>query len=50
MLFEKITLIDENFEVKENMYVGVDGDKIDYISDCPPEKDYGRKICGKNPF
>ena len=48
MLFEKITLIDEKYEVKENMYVGVEGDKIDYISDMAPEKDYGRKISGKN--
>ena len=48
MLFEKITLIDENLKVKENMYVGVEGDRIDYISDASPEKDYGDKICGKN--
>lgn len=48
MLFEKITLIDEKLEVKENMYVGVEGDKIDYISDEAPSKDYGEKICGKN--
>jgi 5-methylthioadenosine/S-adenosylhomocysteine deaminase len=48
MLFEKITLIDENLKVKENMYVGVEGDRIDYIGDVAPEKDYGDKICGKN--
>jgi len=48
MLFEKITLIDENLQVKENMYVGVEGDRIDYISELAPQKDYGRKIDGKD--
>lgn len=48
MLFEKITLLDENFKVKENMYVGTEGDRIAYVSDAVPDKDYGTKICGKN--
>ncbi|MBQ2897175.1 MAG: amidohydrolase [Clostridia bacterium] len=48
MLFEKITLIDENFDVKENMFVATEKDKIAYISQLPPQKDYGQKICGKN--
>ena len=31
MLFENITVIDENLEVQNNMFVGVKGDVIDYI-------------------
>jgi len=41
MLFRNITLLDENFNVQENMYVGIKGDRIDYIGDIMPEEDYG---------
>lgn len=46
MLFKNITLIDENFEVKSNMFVGVIGDRIDYIGETEPEKDYGEAYDG----
>ena len=41
MLFKHITILDENFEIKENMYVGVQGNRIDYIGKDMPEKSYG---------
>ena len=41
MLFKNITILDENFEIKENMYVGVQGNRIDYIGKDMPEKSYG---------
>ena len=31
MLFKNITILDENFEIKENMYVGTEGIRITYI-------------------
>ena len=37
MLFEKIGLIDENFDYRENMYVGVSGERIVYIGSDEPE-------------
>ena len=46
MLFKNITILDENFEVKKNMCVGVEGSKIDYIGTDVPQKDYGRVYDG----
>lgn len=46
MLFKNITLIDENFEVKNNMYVGTSEDRIEYIGDKMPEKSYGEEYDG----
>ncbi|MEE1314865.1 MAG: amidohydrolase [Faecalimonas sp.] len=37
MLFENIAIIDENFEHKENCYVGILGDRIDFIARQMPE-------------
>lgn len=48
MLFKDITLIDENFEVKEHMYVGVKADKIAYIGPAMPAEDYGEVYDGNN--
>ena len=48
MLFKNISIIDEEFIVRENMYVGVKGDRIDYISDTVPKTDYGEVYCGEN--
>lgn len=50
MLFKNITIIDENFESKENMTVGVIDDKIAYIGKELPENssEYGRIYDGKN--
>lgn len=47
MLFSNITILDENLEVKNNMYVGVSGEKIDYIGAEKPEKDYGQVYDGQ---
>ncbi len=47
MLFGNISLLDENFKVRENMYVGVKGDRIDYIGTQRPEDDYGEEYSGK---
>ncbi|MBR0542245.1 MAG: amidohydrolase [Clostridia bacterium] len=46
MLFCNIGLVDENFDYKENMYVGVQGDKIEYIGKEKPAKDYGEEYDG----
>ena len=48
MLFKDITIIDENFQVKEHRYVGVKGDRIACISDTLPTEDYGEVYDGKN--
>jgi 5-methylthioadenosine/S-adenosylhomocysteine deaminase len=47
MLFKNITILDENFDIKENMYVGIKGDSIDYIGDLEPEMDYGQVYDGE---
>lgn len=41
MLFSNISLIDENFECKNNMYVGVNDDRINYIGEEKPSGDFG---------
>ncbi len=41
MLFNNITIVDENFEVNTNMYVGVKDGYIKYISKNKPKEDYG---------
>lgn len=48
MIFKDITLIDENFSAKEHYYVGIKGDKIDYVGDKMPNIDYGEVYDGKN--
>ena len=50
MLFKNIRLIDENLADKENMFVGVIGDRIQYIGNKMPENaaDFGRIYDGKN--
>lgn len=40
MLFKNIGLIDENFEYKSNMYVGVMCSRIAYVSAEPPEDEH----------
>ena len=49
MLFKNITILDENFEVKEGMFVGTCGDKISYIgANEPSDKDaYGEEYDGR---
>jgi len=48
MLFKDITIIDENFEVKEHMYVGIKNDSIVYVKDVEPTEDFGEVYNGKN--
>ncbi len=40
MLFKNITILDEDLNVKENMYVGIKDDKIDYIGEESPKDLY----------
>ncbi len=47
MLFRNITLLNENLEVEENMYVGIKADRIDYIGKECPKEDYGQVYEGK---
>lgn len=47
MLFSNITIIDEHFHAVENMYVGIDGQTITYISKEAPQKAFGRVYDGK---
>lgn len=47
MLFNNITILDENFEIKQNVYVGIEGGRIEYIGSEQPKKDYGRVYEGK---
>ena len=46
MLFKNITVIDENFDVRSNMYVGVRDKYIEYVSDVMPDADYGEVYDG----
>ncbi len=43
MLFENITILDENYQLQSNMYVGIKDDKITYIGKEAPVKDFGSK-------
>ncbi len=47
MLFKNITIVDDQFEIKENMYVGTVEDKITYIGSEIPAGDFGREYDGK---
>ena len=48
ILFEKIMIVNEDFNCEGPVYLGVDGGKIDCISETAPEKIYDRRIDGKN--
>lgn len=47
MLFKNIAILDENYEIRENMNVGVEGERIAYIGSEAPEKDFGEVYDGK---
>lgn len=47
MIFQDITIIDDQFKVKEHAYVGVLEDRIAYIGDKMPEEDFGEVYDGK---
>lgn len=46
MLFKDITILDNNFEIKKNMYVGTAADRIVYIGKTKPNGDFGREYRG----
>lgn len=46
MLFKNIAVLDENFEVKQDMFVGIKGDRIDYIGSESPEDIYDYAVKG----
>lgn len=46
MLFKNITLLDDQFKIRRNMYVGIAEDKITYISNESPKEDFGRVYDG----
>lgn len=46
MLFKNISIINENLEIQNNMYVGIENDKIDYIGTEKPQKNYGEEYEG----
>ena len=47
MLFKDITILDEELNVRKNMYIGVSGDIIEYIDPAAPKKDYGEIYNGR---
>ena len=48
ILFSGIGIIDGDFNFCDCMYIGVDGERIDYISSEAPDRKYTRVIDGKN--
>ena len=47
MLFSDITILDENLDVRENMYVGTRDERIAYIGNTVPDTDFGEKYDGR---
>ncbi len=47
MLFKNISIIDEKLNIQNHMYVGVKGDKIEYIGSEIPQENYGEEYDGK---
>lgn len=47
MLFKNITILDENFEIKNNMFVATKDEKVAYIGETEPMEDYGEIYDGK---
>lgn len=47
MLFNNITVLNENLETEKNRYVLITDDRISYIGSEPPKGDHGREIDGK---
>ena len=46
MLFKNISIINPSLEIQNNMFVGVKGDKIDYIGAERPQENYGDEYDG----
>lgn len=47
MLFKNIAILDENFAVRDNMFVGIKGETIDYIGIEAPLENYGDSYDGR---
>ncbi|MDD3168310.1 MAG: amidohydrolase [Eubacteriales bacterium] len=47
MLFKNITILDADLNRRDNMYVGIKGETIDYIDTVEPKEDYGDQYDGK---
>ena len=41
MLFKEITILNQNFEIEHDMYVGTKDDRIIYIGKDTPMEDFG---------
>jgi len=48
MLFKEITILNKEYEIEENMYVGVSGDRIKYVGKEMPAEDFGQVYSGRN--
>ncbi len=48
MLFKGISILNEDFEVEQNMYVGIQDDRIAYIGNSEPREDFGEIFDGRN--
>lgn len=48
MLFKEIRILNKDFEIEEDMYVGVKDDTIAYVGKERPAEDYGQEYDGKN--
>lgn len=48
MLFKNISVLDENLEIKSDMYVSIEGKHIKYIGKDRPEGTFGREYDGRN--
>lgn len=46
MLFKNINILNKNFEVERNMYLGVKDERINYIGKEKPTEDYGEEYDG----
>ncbi|MCH5190310.1 MAG: amidohydrolase family protein, partial [Oscillospiraceae bacterium] len=48
MIFKNITILDENFDIQKNMYVGTRDGKIAYVGKVAPQDDFGEVFDGTN--
>lgn len=46
MLFKNIDILDENLKLKKECFVGVKGNRIEYIGNTRPEGEWGREYSG----
>lgn len=50
MLFKNIKLLDEDFNLRENMYLATEGETITYVGETEPEGDFGEAYDGRGLF